>query len=270
MDLKGSIIALLKNNPKGLMAKEIAKKIPGASKKEINQILYGNSTVFVSINYMWFLRAETQCSKNVKGEQVSINRIETLSLARNIYYLRENERDELLNLSGATFKNITQNITLLKKATNFRRLTDFATFKKFLSLPEKEFCRAFYNAMVLGHGYEIRKLTDAQWLTFVLLPKQKFIIALNHAIDLNKVTALQNITFTLWFDFITMDDNAFTLKMATYRKPNISLQYFSSRVSYTSRSQQKQTLPSQNQGVVITRCTGICSNCNRDECIEVG
>lgn len=253
------------------MAKDIAQKIPSTSKKEINQVLYGNSSVFVSVNYIWFLRSETKCTKIIKGEQLSINRIETLSLARNIYYLRENERDELLSLSGTDFKNLTKNIYLLKKASSFKYLRDFTTFKKFVTLPNEEFCKAFYNAMILGYGYRIRNLTDAQWLTFILLPKQEFISALTHAIELQKIPQLQNLMFSYWLDMIQMEDNDFLLKMSGYRTHRSATELtYSSNLSINHKcNQEKQKSSTSDYGVVVTKCMGICSSCNRDVCIEM-
>ena len=271
MDIKSAIVDLLKSNPKGLMAKDIVKKIPSVSKKEINQVLYRNSTVFVSVNYSWFLRSETQYSKNIKGENLSINRIEILTFARNIFYLKENERDELLSLSGAAFKNLTNNIYLLKKAKSFRYLRDFTTFKKFVTLPNEEFCKAFYNAMVLGYGYKIRHLTDAQWLTFIMLPKQDFISALNHAIELQEIPQLQNLMFSYWFDMIQMKDSSFTFKMSTYAVHRDIMGFnYSSRIStnYGNNQTKPKTQPTII-GAVVTKCMGSCSSCKRDVCIEM-
>ena len=52
--LKNKIIELLKKNPHGLKATQIAKYIPSATKKQINQILYSNDC-FVNNNFVWTL-----------------------------------------------------------------------------------------------------------------------------------------------------------------------------------------------------------------------
>ena len=55
IDKKAKIIELLLEYPNGLKAREISKKLPYIDKKEVNQILYGNSNDFVAIDYIWKL-----------------------------------------------------------------------------------------------------------------------------------------------------------------------------------------------------------------------
>ena len=112
-------------------------------------------------------------------------------------------------------------------------------------------------------------LNDSQWLSFISLSKDDFVSALNHAIELHKIPQLKNILFNVWFDIITLDDIKFKQRIAAYQMSGSSFYVnVSAKKIATSNNHSEHNQQSYNVGYVFTKCTGICSTCNRDVCLE--
>ena len=100
VDKKAKIVELLLEYPNGLKAREISKKLPYMDKKEVNHILYGNPSDFVSNDYVWKLIA-SKARKISDDLEYKKKEIDLLNQKYNTPYF---ETKALINLEINKFK----------------------------------------------------------------------------------------------------------------------------------------------------------------------
>ena len=115
--MKQKIIKVLSTHPNGLKAKDIASFISGADRKDVNQVLYANPTLFsINDNYEWKLKILTIQSreKKVKSE----NKLQSLGKYCDLKTLPEKIKNQINNLSDNEYDKFVKRLDELYSDSN--------------------------------------------------------------------------------------------------------------------------------------------------------
>lgn len=125
------IVALLIKHPKGLKAREISNELAFMDKKEVNQILYGNQSIFTAKDYIWTLVKNETIPQEREYKQTEINKLKTR------YNTPYSETDKLLELDIVTFKRAVKHAKDL--SVNYLTYSISEKWIDFVSLPDDIF-----------------------------------------------------------------------------------------------------------------------------------
>lgn len=234
LNKKQRIMDLLLEYPNGLKARQIAEKLPYMDKHEVNHILYSNLSDFTVVDYVW-------------------------------------------KLSGASAKNLAYNTKYKKKEIDcLCRIyqTPFSETQKLAELDLPDFERAVDHAKELYSKVQSAYGTAGRWYAIVTMPEKAFRQALTHLIAQNKRNSEQRVAQIIK----ERQEKAQREKarVATVKKPSAPPKKFVytmvngkkvyQELDYQIYAVQKPALTEDQNAV--RRCTGNCSTCTRDECIE--